>query len=168
MNELYQFPELLKRRLLQSPRVLRLPRSTTFVLWELVDNPSSRYWSNERLAASLGFSTRSIEMALAQLRAIGFLTMKYRRKRTAIKSLCAEAILRAVEHGVEVAKKACASAKALGLRASFLIRKQVRRISILDIRKGLARVAALPKTDKSDASPSLLRSLGLRPPPKRD
>lgn len=166
MNELYQYPERTKRALIRAGRVLRLCRSTMYVLQELVDNPSSRYWSNERLAASIGFSSRSVETALAQLRAFGFLTMKYRRKATAVKCLCAEAILKAVEAGIAVKKRVCEAAKALGAKASFLVRSSTRKISRKDINRGLVHVASIAKPEKSDASPYLLRAVGLQSRPK--
>lgn len=161
MLELKQFPERLKRALIRAARVMRLKRSTAYVLMELVDNPNSRAWSNDTMAHATGFHVRTIELALAELRLHGFISMQYRRNMTAIKHLCVEAILRAVEHGVEVAKKARAAAKSLGLRALSRIRNPKRRISKKVILEALDRVSRIASTEKSDATPSLLRSMGL-------
>lgn len=163
MNELPQFPAKLKLRLLEAARRLRLRRSTGRVLEELVDNPRSAYWSNDRMAASLMFSVRTVELALAELRAHGFLRMQYRRKMTAIKRICVDAVLLAVAHGVEAAKRACEAAKSL-------IRKRIQ-----DPQRISAYIHSCFKNGDESASwrvqgapsPSLLRSLGLLGDPSR-
>lgn len=162
-------PAAVKLRVLESIRRLRLRNSTGRVLEELFDNPHALDWSNDRLAASLRISVRTVEAALAQLRSYGFVSMEYRRRPlTAIKRVCVEAVLKAVSHGVEAAKRACEAAKSLSAKVGFKIRSGFGRISSFDIKKGLQRVAQVPKTEKSDASSYLLRSkLVLADPSRR-
>jgi hypothetical protein len=118
MKELVHFPERLKRALIRSFRVMRMKRSTAFVFLELIDNPKARYWSNDRMAAACHFHVRTVELALAELRVHGFISMQYRRKMTAVKHICVDAVLLAVKHGVEAAKRACEAAKSL-IRRGF-------------------------------------------------
>lgn len=163
MDELLQFPLRLKLRLLEAARRLRLKRSTGRVLEELVDNPRSRHWSNDRLAESLRFHPRTIELALSELRLHGFISMQYRRKMTAIKRICVDAILLAVKHGVEAAKRACEAAKSL-IRRGFQDPQRTAANIHSYFKKGDAEA---PWRVQQPASAALLRFMGLPVDPKR-
>lgn len=163
MDERSQFPLRLKLRLLEAARRLRLRCSTGRLLEELIDNPNSRQWSNDRLAESLCYRPRTIELALAELRLHGFISMGYRRQMTAIKHICVDAILLAVKHGVESAKRACAAAKAMirrGFQDPQRIAPYIHSYFKRDEQSAKWRVQTPP-------SASLLRSLGLLGDPIR-
>lgn len=152
-----------KLSLMKALRVMKLTSTAKDVLSFFIDEVASRSWSTDRLALAVRKHPRTVDRALAELRAAGFITVLYRRRRTSVKVLCVGAILEAVKHGVEVAKQKASAAISLlrkGFQASARVSANVHLGRLKDDTGGFWRVQAAP-------SASLLASLGMRTGPRR-
>lgn len=142
-----------------------LSPSATKLLHLMIDMTGAVMWSSERLAKSIKRSVRTVERAIAELRAVGALRTVRRRRQTLVKVLDRAAIHRMGMIGAAASRKACEAA--VSLLRSGLTRHSWRPISKIDISRGLSKVASIAKVENSDASASLLKALGLLPGRKR-
>lgn len=152
-----------KLSLLKALRVIDLTPTAKDLFSFFVDEVASRNWSTERLALAVRKHPRTVDGALAELRAAGFITVLYRRRQTSVKVVCVDAVLNAVKHGVEAAKAKARAAIALlrnGFQASQRISANIHLGRLKDETGGSWRAQAAP-------SASLLASLGMRTGPKR-
>jgi DNA-binding transcriptional ArsR family regulator len=153
----------MKLALLKALRSVSLTPTAKDILSFFIDEAASRQWSTERLALAVRKHPRTVDMALSELRSAGFIQSVYRRRKTSVKVLCADAILAAVKHGVQVAKMKAAAAISLlrrGIQASQRISANVHLGKLKDEIGGSWRVQASP-------SASLLASLGMQTGNKR-
>lgn len=142
-----------------------LSLSATRVLHLMIDITGATLWSSERLAKAIKRSVRTVERALAELRSLGVLKTVRRRRQTLVKSLCPEKIHALGMAGAAASRKACEAA--VSMLKSGLTRQSWRPISKLEINRGLIHVASIAKSEKSDATASLLRAMGMLPRPRR-
>lgn len=149
-----------KLRLLSLLYTVDLSPSTMKLLHRFIDMPASLLWSSARLAISIRRSLRTVDAAMAELKGLGIITVTRRRRGTMVKVLNLSRVEALLRGGVAAAKKAAEVAKSLLGRSKFLIRNNLRPISILDIRKGV-------EADRRGATPYLLKALGLPVPPGR-
>jgi hypothetical protein len=148
----------MKLALLKALRTVSLTPTAKDVLSFFIDEVASREWSTERLALAVRKHPRTVDLALAELRAAGFIQSLYRRRRTSVKVLAIDAILEAVKHGVRSAKVKAAAAISLirqGFQASQRISANVHLGLLKDETNAPWRVQAPPST-------ALLRALGMQ------
>lgn len=139
-----------------------MPRSATRLLHLLIDKPGALLWSTDRLAKAIKRSVRTVERAIADLRAYGAIkTVRRGPKQTLQKVLQHKAIDMLGRIGAAASRKACETLKAVSWRV--LPDRFRPRISIKDIHSALLRVSTIAKSEKSDASSELLNSRHSRP-----
>lgn len=86
----------------------RIPPSYRSVLFLLIDCPSSRRWSSDRIAVACGVTARTVGRAFAYWRTCGVLQLQRRQRATAEKSVNVNAALQVAKTGVAIAKAVCA------------------------------------------------------------
>ena len=110
-----------KLNLFRALRSVEMTPTASRVLQFLIDDRTAAAWSLRRLAIAVGRQPRTVDAAIADLKRLGFVTVLYRRRGTALKLVCVEAILQAVSRAVAIAKATAKAAIAMfrrGFQAS--------------------------------------------------
>lgn len=158
MFEQSPFCIAMKLALLKALRTVDLTPTAKDILSFFIDEADSRKWSTERLSHAVRKHPRTVDLALAELRAAGFIQSVYRRRQTSVKVLLVDAILAAVKRGVLSAKAKASAAISLlrrGFQASQRISANIHLGRLRDEIGGSWRVQTAP-------SASLLTSLGMQ------
>lgn len=153
----------MKLALLKALRTVSLTPTAKDVLSFFIDEVASRQWSTERLALAVRKHPRTVDLALAELRAAGFIQSVYRRRRTALKVLVVGAILQAVKDGVRTAKVKATAAISL-IRQGFQASQRISSNFHLGLLKDETNA---PWRVQSRPSAALLRALGMQTGEKR-
>lgn len=152
-----------KQALFRALRTVKMTFTARMVLEFLFDDETAHAWSLRRFAFAVDRQPRTVDAAIAELKRLGFLTVHYRRRGTAIKVIDVDAILQATNRAVAIAKASAKAAISLFRRTVQASLKSATSIH-LDINRGAEdakwRVQEAPTA-------SLLRSLGMRVSPKR-
>lgn len=136
-----------------------LPGRAARLLHRFIDSPEALLWSSLRLASSLHCSVSTIERALRELKELGIISVVRRRRSSLVKVLNPDRIKALAYVGREAAKAAYEAAKQLVWKAKILSR-QIQRLHAHISKKEADEGAAWRVPGR--ATPSLLRSLGLR------
>lgn len=109
-------PVLHRNLKLQLFRVLRsvdMTPTSRMIIEFLIDDPGAPYWARTRFAAACRRHPRTIDLAFDELKKLGFVDVRYRRRQSSVKVLVVDAILHAVNRAVAIAKQVAKAAKAV-------------------------------------------------------
>lgn len=149
-----------KLNLFRALRSVEMTPTAARVLQFLIDDKTAGLWSLDRLSIAVGRRPRTVDAAIAELKKLGFITVLYRRRQTAMKVLCVDAILQAVNRAAAIAKRKAQVAISLFRRGVQASQKSATNIH-LDLKIGAE------SRFQGGASNSLKRLLGLPIAPSR-
>lgn len=102
-----------KLRLMKVLRSVDMMPTSRMVLEFLIDEPGAAYWARTRFAAACRRQPRTIDLAFAELKRLGFIDVRYRRRKSCVKVLAVDAIMAAIDRATAIAKAVAKAAKAV-------------------------------------------------------
>lgn len=150
----------LKLALFRAMRTVRMTPTAAAVLQFLIDDATAPYWSLRRMSFAVGRQPRTVDDAIAELKELGFVSVLYRRRQTAVKVLNVDAILQAVNRAVAIAKQRAKAAISLFRRGFQASQKSANNLHF-DLKIGVE------SRFQGGATSSLKRLLGLPVAPSR-
>lgn len=152
-----------KQALIEAVPNIEMTMTASRVLHFLIYDPTAPYWCVRRMAIAVGRSPRMVDVAMAELKKLGFIDVFYRRRGAAVKVLRVDAILHAVSRAAAIARQAARALQHTFLRA-FQATQRIARYSH-SLKKEEAQSASWREQKAPTAS--LLRSRLVAPYLKR-
>lgn len=121
-----------KQSLLEAKRSIEMTFTAARVLEFLIYDPTAPYWCVKRMAIAVGRSPRMVDVAIAELKKLGFIDVFYRRRGAAVKILRVDAILHAVSRASSIARQAARAVQHTFLRAFQATQRIARYSHLLD------------------------------------